>query len=182
MVVGADAMSRITDYSDRSNAILWGDGSGAVILSSSNKEGILSTHIHAQGEYEDLLHVTKKEQAGVFKETIDMRGNQVFKMAVNTLDMIVDETLSSNKLSKEDIDWVVPHQANIRILEATAKKLNMSMDKVIVTIDEQGNTSAASIPLALDYGIKEKKIKSGHLILMEAFGGGFTWGSALIRI
>ena len=182
LVVGADAMSRITDYSDRSNAILWGDGSGAVILSSSNKEGILSTHIHAQGEYEDLLHVTKKEQEGVFKETIDMRGNQVFKMAVNTLDMIVDETLSSNKLAKEDIDWVVPHQANIRILEATAKKLNMSMDKVIVTIDEQGNTSAASIPLALDHGIKEKKIKPGHLILMEAFGGGFTWGSALIRI
>ena len=182
LVVGADAMSRITDYSDRSNAILWGDGSGAVILSSSNKEGILSTHIHAQGEYEDLLHVTKKEQAGIFKETIDMRGNQVFKMAVNTLDMIVDETLSSNKLAKEDIDWLVPHQANIRILEATAKKLNMSMDKVIVTIDEQGNTSAASIPLALDYGIKEKKIKPGHLILMEAFGGGFTWGSALIRI
>jgi len=111
-----------------------------------------------------------------------MKGNQVFKMAVNTLDMIVDETLNANNLAKEDIDWVVPHQANIRILEATAKKLNMSMDKLIVTIDEQGNTSAASIPLALDFGIKQKKIKPGHLILMEAFGGGFTWGSALIRM
>jgi len=182
LVVGADAMSRITDYSDRSNAILWGDGSGAVVLSNSDEEGILSTHIHASGEYEELLHVSKKEKEGVLRATIEMKGNQVFKMAVNTLDMIVDETLNANKLSKEDIDWVVPHQANIRILEATAKKLNMSMDKVITTIEEQGNTSAASIPLALDFGVKENKIKPGHLILMEAFGGGFTWGSALIRI
>ena len=182
LVVGADAMSRITDYSDRSNAILWGDGSGAVVLSNSSEEGILSTHIHASGEYEELLHVPQKEKEGVLRATIEMRGNQVFKMAVNTLDMIVDETLNANKLSKEDIDWVVPHQANIRILEATAKKLNMSMDKVITTIEEQGNTSAASIPLALDFGVKENKIKPGHLILMEAFGGGFTWGSALIRI
>ena len=182
LVVGADAMSRITDYSDRSNAILWGDGSGAVVLSNSSEEGILSTHIHASGEYEDLLHVPQKEKEGVLRATIEMRGNQVFKMAVNTLDMIVDETLNANKLSKKDIDWVVPHQANIRILEATAKKLNMSMDKVITTIEEQGNTSAASIPLALDFGVKENKIKPGHLILMEAFGGGFTWGSALIRI
>ena len=181
LVVGADAMSTITDYSDRSNAILWGDGSGAVILSKSNEEGILSTHIHAKGEHEELLHVPRKAQQGL-KDTIDMKGNQVFKMAVNTLDMIVDETLNANNLAKEDIDWVVPHQANIRILEATAKKLNMSMDKLIVTIDEQGNTSAASIPLALDFGIKQKKIKPGHLILMEAFGGGFTWGSALIRM
>lgn len=182
LVVGADAMSRITDYSDRSNAILWGDGSGAVVLSNSSEEGILSTHIHASGEYEELLHVPQKEKKGELRATIEMRGNQVFKMAVNTLDMIVDETLNANKLSKEDIDWVVPHQANIRILEATAKKLNMSMDKVITTIEEQGNTSAASIPLALDFGVKENKIKPGHLILMEAFGGGFTWGSALIRI
>ena len=181
LVVGADSMSRITDYSDRSNAILWGDGSGAIILSSSNEEGILSTHIHAKGEHEELLHVPRKGQLGE-KDTIDMKGNQVFKMAVNTLDMIVDETLNANNLVKEDIDWVVPHQANIRILEATAKKLNMSMDKLIITIGEQGNTSAASIPLALDFGIKQKKIKPGHLILMEAFGGGFTWGSALIRI
>ena len=181
LVVGADAMSTITDYSDRSNAILWGDGSGAVILSKSNEEGILSTHIHAKGEYEELLHVPRKDRQDG-KDTIDMKGNQVFKMAVNTLDMIVDETLNANNLAKEDIDWVVPHQANIRILEATAKKLNMSMDKLIVTIDEQGNTSAASIPLALDFGIKQKKIKPGHLILMEAFGGGFTWGSALIRM
>ena len=181
LVVGADTMSTITDYSDRSNAILWGDGSGAVILTKSNEEGIISTHIHAKGKYEDLLHVPRKRQHDL-KDTIDMKGNQVFKMAVNTLDMIVDETLNANNLAKEDIDWVVPHQANIRILEATAKKLNMSMDKLIVTIDEQGNTSAASIPLALDFGIKQKKIKPGHLILMEAFGGGFTWGSALIRM
>ena len=181
LVVGADAMSRITDYSDRSNAILWGDGSGAIILSSSDDEGILSTHIHAKGEYGELLHVPKKDKEGC-RETIEMKGNQVFKMAVNTLDMIVDETLNLNNLAKEDIDWVVPHQANIRILEATAKKLNMSMDKVIVTIDHQGNTSAASIPLALDFGIEKNKIKPGQTILLEAFGGGFTWGSALIRI
>ena len=173
LVIGADSMSRITDYSDRSNAILWGDGGGAVVLSASNEKGILSTHIHADGQHEKLLHVPN--------EKIEMEGNQVFKIAVNTLDRIVDEALISNKLKKEDIDWVIPHQANIRILEATAKKLEMSMDKVIVTIDRHGNTSAASIPLALDEGLKNNKIKPGHLLLMEAFGGGFTWGTALIR-
>jgi len=173
LVIGADSMSRITDYSDRSNAILWGDGGGAVVLSASNEKGILSTHIHADGQHEKLLHVPN--------EKIEMEGNQVFKIAVNTLDRIVDEALIANKLKKEDIDWVIPHQANIRILEATAKKLEMSMDKVIVTIDKHGNTSAASIPLALDEGLKNNKIKPGHLLLMEAFGGGFTWGTALIR-
>ncbi len=173
LVIGADSMSRITDYSDRSNAILWGDGGGAVVLSASNEKGILSTHIHADGQHEKLLHVPN--------EKIEMEGNQVFKIAVNTLDRIVDEALIANKLKKEDIDWVIPHQANIRILEATAKKLEMSMDKVIVTIDRHGNTSAASIPLALDEGLKNNKIKPGHLLLMEAFGGGFTWGTALIR-
>ena len=181
LVIGADSMSKITDYSDRSNAILWGDGGGAVVISSSNTKGILSTHIHADGQHEELLHVPKKIIDNKIQETIEMEGSQVFKIAVNTLDKIVDETLLANQLRKEDIDWLVPHQANIRILEATAKKLEMSMDKVIVTIDQHGNTSAASIPLALDVGIKTNKIKPGHLILMEAFGGGFTWGSALIR-
>ena len=180
LVVGADAMSTITDYSDRGNAILWGDGAGAVILKASQEPGILSTHIHAQGKYEDLLHVPRKSDEK--KDTIDMVGNQVFKIAVNTLDRIVDETLDANNLKKTDIDWLVPHQANIRILEATAKKLSMGMDKVIVTIDRHGNTSAASIPLALDEGIKTKKILPNQLILMEAFGGGFTWGSALIKL
>ena len=180
LVVGADAMSTITDYSDRGNAILWGDGAGAVILKASQEPGILSTHIHAQGKYEDLLHVPRKSDEK--KDTIDMVGNQVFKIAVNTLDKIVDETLDANNLKKTDIDWLVPHQANIRILEATAKKLSMGMDKVIVTIDRHGNTSAASIPLALDEGIKTNKILPSQLILMEAFGGGFTWGSALIKL
>jgi 3-oxoacyl-[acyl-carrier-protein] synthase-3 len=179
LVVGADAMSRITDYKDRSNAILWGDGAGAVILTKSNEPGILSTHIHAQGKYEDMLHVPRRQDGEL--DTIEMQGNQVFKMAVNTLDAIVDQTLDANQLKKSDIDWLVPHQANIRILDATAKKLSMSMDKVIVTIDKHGNTSAASIPLAFDEGIKAKKIKKGQIVLMEAFGGGFTWGSALIK-
>ena len=181
LVIGADSMSKITDYSDRSNAILWGDGGGAVIISSSNKKGILSTHLHADGQHEELLHVPKKNIGNKIQQTIEMQGSQVFKIAVNTLDKIVDETLQANQLEKKDIDWLVPHQANIRILEATARKLEMSMDKVIVTIDRHGNTSAASIPLALDDGIKNNKIKPGHLLLMEAFGGGFTWGSALIR-
>jgi len=181
LVVGSDVMSKITDYNDRSNAILWGDGAGAVILESSDKEGIISTHIHADGNFEELLHVPRKDNDNIKTETIEMQGNQVFKIAVNTLDKIVDETLNLNSLNKADIDWLVPHQANIRILEATAKKLDMSMDKVIVTIADHGNTSAASIPLALDVGVKEGKIKKNDLILMEAFGGGFTWGSALVR-
>ncbi|MFM1781767.1 MAG: 3-oxoacyl-[acyl-carrier-protein] synthase [Pseudomonadota bacterium] len=181
LVIGAETMSRITDYSDRSNAILWGDGGGAVILEASNQPGILSTHIHADGAYEKLLHVPSGVSHQKGKSTIEMQGNQVFKIAVNTLDSIVDETLEANQLEKSDIDWLVPHQANIRILEATAKKLNMSMDRVIVTIDRHGNTSAASIPLALDTAIREHKIKRGERLLMEAFGGGFTWGSALIK-
>ena len=181
LVIGADSMSKITDYTDRSNAILWGDGAGAVVLSASDQQGILSTHIHADGKYEELLHVPKRNVENKVKQTIEMQGSQVFKIAVNTLDKIVDETLIANQLKKEDIDWLVPHQANVRILEATAKKLEMGMDKVIVTIDRHGNTSAASIPLALDDGIQNGKIKTGHLLLMEAFGGGFTWGSALIR-
>ena len=181
LIIGADSMSKITDYTDRSNAILWGDGAGAVVLSASNEQGILSTHIHADGQHEDLLHVPKINVGNKIQQTIEMKGSQVFKIAVNTLDKIVDEALIANQLQKEDIDWLVPHQANIRILEATAKKLEMSMNKVIVTIDRHGNTSAASIPLALNDGIQSGKIKSGHLLLMEAFGGGFTWGSALIR-
>jgi len=180
LVVGVDAMSKITDYSDRSNAILWGDGAGAVIVSASDKLGIISTHIHSDGQYESLLHVPRSESSAQ-KDTIEMQGNQVFKIAVNTLDRIVDETLKANSLKKSDIDWLVPHQANIRILEATAKKLDMSMDRVIVTIHKHGNTSAASIPLALNDGVKSGKIKPGETILMEAFGAGFTWGSALIK-
>jgi len=181
LVVGAEAMSRITDWTDRSNCILWGDGAGAVILKASDEQGILSTHLHANGNYADMLTVPQgvSNQAG--SKTILMEGNAVFKMAVNTLDAIVDETLAANGLEKSDVDWLVPHQANIRILQSTAKKLGMSMDRVVTTVDKHGNTSAASIPLALDVAVRDGRIKRGETILMEAFGGGFTWGSVLMK-
>ncbi len=178
LVIGAETFSRITDYSDRGNCILWGDGAGAIILCASQEQGIISTHLHADGNYEKMLHVPRKENG---LDTVHMEGNAVFKMAVNTLDQIVDETLAANNMQKSDIDWLVPHQANIRILQATAKKLDMPIDKVVVTVDKHGNTSAASIPLALDVAVRDGRIKRGDVILMEAFGGGFTWGSALIR-
>ncbi|OIR17723.1 3-oxoacyl-[acyl-carrier-protein] synthase 3 [mine drainage metagenome] len=180
LVIGAESFSRITDWTDRSNCILWGDGAGAVILQASEEQGVISTHLHADGSYEKMLHAPHKNDANS-RGTIVMEGNGVFKVAVNTLDAIVDETLTANGLQKSDIDWLVPHQANIRILQATAKKLNMSMDRVVVTVDKHGNTSAASIPLALDVAVRDGRIKRGEIILMEAFGGGFTWGSALIR-
>tara|TARA_B110000977_G_scaffold110528_1_gene143692 strand:- start:1345 stop:2292 length:948 start_codon:yes stop_codon:yes gene_type:complete len=178
LVVGADTMSKITDYTDRGNCILWGDGAGAVILQTSQEPGVISTHLHANGNYEAMLHVPRNAEG---PDTIAMEGNAVFKMAVNTLDQIVDETLAANNMQKSDIDWLVPHQANIRILKATAKKLNMAMGKVVVTVDKHGNTSAASIPLALDVAVQDGRIKRGDVILMEAFGGGFTWGSALVK-
>lgn len=181
LVVGADAMSRITDWTDRSNCILWGDGAGAVILQASDEQGILSTHLHANGNYADMLTVPQGVSNQEGSKTILMEGNAVFKMAVNTLDAIVDDTLAANGLEKSDVDWLVPHQANIRILQSTAKKLGMSMDRVVTTVDKHGNTSAASIPLALDVAVRDGRIKRGETILMEAFGGGFTWGSVLMK-
>jgi 3-oxoacyl-[acyl-carrier-protein] synthase-3 len=181
LVIGAETMSRITDWTDRSNCILWGDGAGAVILQASNEAGIITTHLHANGSYEKLLTVPAGVSRQEGDKTIKMEGNAVFKMAVNTLDQIVDETLVANGMQKSDVDWLVPHQANIRILQATAKKLDMDLDKVVVTVDKHGNTSAASIPLALDTAVRDGRIKRGDVILMEAFGGGFTWGSALIK-
>lgn len=183
LVIGAETLSRITDWTDRGNCILWGDGAGAVVLKASEDEGIISTHIHADGRYQDLLYVDggvslKKEGEAYMR----MSGNAVFKVAVNTLDAIVDETLAANGLQKTDINWLVPHQANIRIIQATAKKLGMSMDNVVVTVPHHGNTSAASIPLALDTAVRDGRIKAGETILMEAFGGGFTWGSVLARM
>lgn len=182
LVVGAETLSRITDWNDRGNCILWGDGAGAVVLRASEEPGIINTHIHADGRYQDLLFVDggvslKKEGECYMR----MSGNAVFKMAVKTLDAIVDETLAANGLAKTDIDWLVPHQANIRIIQATAKKLGMSMDNVVVTVERHGNTSAASVPLAFDTAVREGRIKRGELVLMEAFGGGFTWGSVLLR-
>lgn len=181
LVVGAETMSRITDWTDRSNCILWGDGAGAVIVQASEELGILSCHLHADGSYTNLLNVpsgVSKRDGGT---TIEMAGNPVFKVAVNTLDAIVDETLAANNMDKSEIDWLVPHQANIRILQATAKKLGMGMERVVVTVDKHGNTSAASIPLALDAAVRDGRIKRGDTLLMEAFGGGFTWGSVLVK-
>jgi 3-oxoacyl-[acyl-carrier-protein] synthase-3 len=181
LAVGAETMSRITDWTDRSNCILWGDGAGAVILMADDAPGILSAHIHADGSYAHLLHVPTGVSTKTGGSHIVMEGNSVFKIAVNTLDAIVDETLAANQMEKSDIDWLVPHQANIRIIQATAKKLGMSMERVVVTIDTHGNTSAASIPLALDVAVRDGRIKRGETILMEAFGGGFTWGSILLK-
>lgn len=181
LVVGAETISRITDWSDRGNCILWGDGAGAVILKASEEPGILSSHLHADGSFANLLHVTGGVSQQDSKPTIQMEGNAVFKVAVNTLDAIVDETLGANGMEKSHVDWLVPHQANIRIIQATAKKLGMDMERVVVTVDRHGNTSAASIPLALDVAVRDGRIQRNETILMEAFGGGFTWGSVLLK-
>lgn len=194
LVIGAETYSRILDWTDRGTCILFGDGAGAVVLENQESEsGVLSTHIHADGSYADLLNVSGGPSTGApeVREGIDkilqgagfvqMRGNEVFKRAVITLGQIVDETLEANNLPKSAIDWLVPHQANIRIIKSTAKKLGMSMDNVVVTVEKHGNTSAASVPLALDTAVRDGRIQEGQLVLLEAFGGGFTWGSALVR-
>ena len=186
LVVGAETFSRIVNWEDRGTCVLFGDGAGAVVLEASDEPGILSTHLHADGDYANLLQVPDGVSKGYDKVRndaafVEMRGNEVFKMAVNTLGRIVDETLAKNGMQKSDVDWLVPHQANIRIINATARKLGMSMDHVVVTVHEHGNTSAASVPLAFDVAVREGKIKRGETVLMEAFGGGFTWGSVLIK-
>jgi 3-oxoacyl-[acyl-carrier-protein] synthase-3 len=182
LVIGAETLSRITDWNDRSNCILWGDGAGAVVLGASAEPGIIATHIHADGRHKELLRTTTGASTGQHEPALmRMEGNAVFKMAVNTLDRIVDETLEANGLRKSDIDWLVPHQANIRIISATAKKLGMSMDHVVTTVAGHGNTSAASVPLAFDVAVRDGRIQRGQTVLMEAFGGGFTWGSALLK-
>ena len=173
LVIGAEKYSNLLDWNDRSTCVLFGDGAGAVILSAQSEPGIISTHIHADGKYNDLLSVENNH--------IKMKGNEVFKVAVNTLSKLVDETLSINNMTKSDIDWLVPHQANLRIIKAAAKKLSMSLDQVVVTVDKHANTSAASIPLALNEAVKDGRIKSDQVILLEAFGSGFTWGSVLLR-
>ena len=182
LVIGAETLSRITDWTDRGNCILWGDGAGAVVLGASDQPGILASHIHADGRHKELLRTTTGASTGLTEPAVmRMEGNAVFKMAVNTLDRIVDETLETNNLSKSDIDWLVPHQANIRIISATAKKLGMSMDHVVTTVAGHGNTSAASVPLAFDVAVRDGRIQRGQTVLMEAFGGGFTWGSVLLK-
>ncbi len=186
LVAGSETLSRILDWNDRSTCVLFGDGAGAVVLEAATEPGIMSTHLHADGSYEHLLHVPYGisigyEQLKAGEAYVYMEGNAVFKMAVNTLGQIVDEALEANKISKNDIDWLVPHQANSRIIEATARKLKMPMERVVVTVAEHGNTSAASVPLALDVAVRDGRIRKGETLMLEAFGGGFTWGSALLK-
>jgi len=183
LIIGAESLSRIVDWNDRNTCVLFGDGAGAVLLQASEETGILSTHIHSDGKYNALLSVPTGPGSidTDAKPYIEMQGNDVFKIAVRTLSSIADETLLANNLSKKDIDWLIPHQANIRIITATAKKLGIPMDQVVVTVDEHGNTSAASIPLALDVAVRDGRIQRGETLLLEAFGGGFTWGSVLLN-
>ena len=186
LVVGADVHSRLLDWSDRGTCILFGDGAGAVVLEAAPEPGVMTTHLHADGKGERLLYVEGSVEDGYDHPSQSaartrMQGNEVFKRAVKALGSIVDLTLEANRLEREDIDWLVPHQANYRIIEATARRLRMPMDRVVVTVERHGNTSAGSVPLALDEAIRDGRIKRGDLLLLEAFGGGFTWGSALVR-
>lgn len=186
LVVGAETFSRIIDWSNRDTCVLFGDGAGAIVVESSDQPGIVSTHLHADGRYKDLLSVptgvSTRYQALINGEAYtQMQGSEVFKVAVKNLGDVVDETLAANNMDKSEIDWLVPHQANIRIISATAKKLGLPMNRVVVTVDKHGNTSAASIPLAFDQAIRDGRIQPGQTVIMEGFGGGFTWGSVLLK-
>lgn len=187
LVVGSETLTRMLDWSDRSTCVLFGDGAGAVVLKADRETGILSTHLHADGGKKELLWNPVGVSAGFKPEEhnagvrVLMTGNEVFKHAVKALDSVVEETLEANGLDRHEIDWLIPHQANLRIIEATAKRLEMPMERVIVTVDKHGNTSSGSVPLALDEAVRSGKVQRGQLLLLEAFGGGFTWGSALLR-
>ncbi|RDF08765.1 ketoacyl-ACP synthase III [Haemophilus paraphrohaemolyticus] len=181
LVVGADLNSRKLDETDRSTVVLFGDGAGAVILEASEEQGIISTHLHASADTKESLVLPNAERTEPKSGFISMQGNATFKLAVRELSNVVEETLRENNLDKSDLDWLVPHQANLRIITATAEKLEMSLDQVVVTVDRYGNTSAATIPVALDEAVRDGRIQRGQLLLLEAFGGGWTWGSALVR-
>jgi 3-oxoacyl-[acyl-carrier-protein] synthase-3 len=186
LVVGAETLTRMIDWSDRSTCVLFGDGAGAVVLEASAEPGILTTKLHADGGYKHLLYNPVGVSAGFRDEPnhgvrVIMGGSEVFKVAVRTLDRIVGETLEAAGMQEKDVDWLIPHQANLRIIEATAKRLGLSMDRVIVTIDRHGNTSSGSVPLALDEAVRSGKVKRGQTLLLEAFGGGLTWSSALLK-
>jgi 3-oxoacyl-[acyl-carrier-protein] synthase-3 len=186
LVIGAEIISKLVDWTDRSTCVLFGDGAGAVIVKPSDKPGIISCHLGADGQYKDLLYYpvgASKDlhKAGLGDAKIIMSGNEVFKVAVKTLGNVAEEALAANNIDKDEIDWLIPHQANLRIIQATAKRLGLPMEKVILTVQDHGNTSAASVPMALDVGIRDGRVKRDQLILMEAFGGGFTWGSVLMR-
>ncbi len=183
LVVGADLLSRVIDWTDRGTCVLFGDGAGAVVLKAGDEPGILSSHLHCDGSYSQILCAPGRLSDGKISGSpfVHMNGNAVFKIAVTVLDEVAREAIEANGLTKSDIDWLVPHQANIRIIEATAKKLGMGMDRVVVTVDKHGNTSAASIPLALDSAAREGRFRKGETILMEGVGGGVTWGALLLR-
>lgn len=181
LVVGSDLNSRKLDETDRGTVVLFGDGAGAVILEASEEQGIISTHLHASADTKAALVLPNVERGNDRSGFISMQGNATFKLAVKQLSDVVEETLAANQLDKSELDWLVPHQANLRIISATAEKLDMSMDQVVVTVDRYGNTSAATIPVALDEAVRDGRIKRGQLLLLEAFGGGWTWGSALVR-
>lgn len=186
LVIGAEIITKLIDWTDRTTCVLFGDGAGAVVLKPSDEPGIISCHLGADGQYRDLLYypvgVSKDlAKAGVGDSRIIMSGNEVFKVAVKTLGNVATQALRANKIDPDDLDWLVPHQANLRIIQATAKRLKLPMEKVIVTVQDHGNTSAASVPMALDVGIRDGRIERGQLVLMEAFGGGFTWGAVLMR-
>lgn len=181
LVIGADLNSRNLNEQDRSTVILFGDGAGAVILEASEQEGIISTHLHAQADKDNVLILPHSKRGDIESGYIEMLGSETFKLAVRELANVVEETLAANNLDKKDIDWLVPHQANLRIITATAKKLDMEMDQVVVTLDRYANISAATVPVALDEAVRDGRIKRGQLLLLEAFGGGWTWGSALVR-
>ena len=187
LVVGSETLTRMLDWNDRGTCVLFGDGAGAVVLKADTETGILSTHMHADGGKKELLWNPVGVSAGFRMDEpnagvrVLMTGNEVFKHAVKALDSVVEEALQANGMDRHDLDWLVPHQANLRIIEATAKRLDMPMDRVIVTVDRHGNTSSGSVPLALDEAVRSGKIQRGQLVLLEAFGGGFTWGSALLR-
>ena len=183
LVVGTEIYSRLLDWSDRSTCVLFGDGAGAVLITKSDEPGILSNHLHANGSHYNTLSLPGNISHGKIQGNpfVTMEGNTVFKFAVKVMEEIVYEALSENNLQTSDIDWLIPHQANIRIIRSTAKKLGISMKKVVTTIAQHGNTSAASIPLALDLAVRDKRIKSNQYVLLEGVGGGFTWGAVLIR-
>jgi 3-oxoacyl-[acyl-carrier-protein] synthase III len=186
LVIGAETYSRIINWKDRSTCVLFGDGAGAVVLKASDKEGVVCTHCHADGRFEEMLHVPSGISTGydpVREEAafIQMKGSEVFKRAVGTLDSIARETLANHGIDKKEVSWLIPHQANLRIIGAAAKKLSLPMERVVVTVDKHANTSSASIPLALDVAVRDGRIQRGELLLFEGFGAGFTWGSALVR-
>ncbi len=184
LVVGAEVFSRILDWSDRGTCVLFGDGAGAVVLEAAEQPGILATALHADGAHHDILSVPGSICGGqvVGDPFLRMDGQAVFKFAVRVLAEVAEECCAAAGLPAADVDWLIPHQANVRILEATAKRMKMSMDKVIVTVDRHGNTSAASVPLALDEGLRDGRIRSGHRLMLEGVGGGFTWGAVLLQL